>query len=233
MIKKILYIDMDGVIAGCDSDYSKGKYKEAGFFKSIKPCKDAIKSVKMLFDSGMYDIYFLTKPSWSVIESWSAKRVWIEKYFGELAHKRLILTHNKGLNHGDYLIDDLIDNAKGFNGEFIHFRSSMFPDWDSVLNFLIKDYQKDGYGVMVMTDLQERIKNTLLLSIDSDNPNRVKTRLEAIDFVKEHFVSATIDDTNRAWLSIHKEHPEIWAKGGNIKGNLTEVNAMIKDLKTN
>jgi len=29
-----------------------------------------------------------------------------KKYLGESAHKRLILTHHKNLNHGDYLIDD-------------------------------------------------------------------------------------------------------------------------------
>ena len=138
--KKILYIDMDGVIAGCDADYSNKQYQNKGFFDKLKPCKNAIESVKQLFNSGEFDVYFLTKPSWSVPESYMAKRIWIEKHFGNLARKRLILTHNKGLNRGDYLIDDLIDNAKGFQGEFIHFGSSFFPNWESVLNYLLKGH---------------------------------------------------------------------------------------------
>lgn len=51
--------------------------------------------------------------------------------------KRLIITHNKGLNKGDYLIDDRL--AKGvtdFDGEHIHFLTDRFPDWKSVLEYL-------------------------------------------------------------------------------------------------
>jgi len=54
------------------------------------------------------------------------------------AHKRLILSHHKNLNVGDYLIDDRPANgADKFTGEWIHFGQDPFPDWKSVTDYLI------------------------------------------------------------------------------------------------
>ena len=54
------------------------------------------------------------------------------------AFKKLILSHNKGLLLGDYLIDDRIANGvDGFKGEHIHFGTDQFPDWKSVLEYLL------------------------------------------------------------------------------------------------
>ena len=53
------------------------------------------------------------------------------------AYKRLILSHHKDLNRGDYLIDDRPHNgARSFHGELIVFGSPQFPDWDAVLAHL-------------------------------------------------------------------------------------------------
>jgi 5'(3')-deoxyribonucleotidase len=49
----------------------------------------------------------------------------------------LILSHNKHLNHGDYLIDDRDKNgADKFTGELILFGGEKFPHWDSVIEYL-------------------------------------------------------------------------------------------------
>ena len=62
-----------------------------------------------------------------------------EKHLGCVAHKRLILSHNKHLNKGDYLVDDRDKNgANKFDGELIRFGSDVFPDWNSVLRHLLK-----------------------------------------------------------------------------------------------
>jgi hypothetical protein len=38
---------------------------------------------------------------------------------------------------GDILIDDrLVNGAKDFKGEFIHFRSERFPDWATTVKYL-------------------------------------------------------------------------------------------------
>ena len=56
---------------------------------------------------------------------------------GKSAYKRLIISQNKHLNIGDYLIDDRTANGVGqFRGEYIHFGSEKFPDWNRVLAYL-------------------------------------------------------------------------------------------------
>jgi len=55
-----------------------------------------------------------------------------------LFYKRLIISHNKNLNSGEYLIDDRPNNgAKDFKGEWIYFGSQDFPDWDTVTEYLL------------------------------------------------------------------------------------------------
>jgi len=67
----------------------------------------------------------------------SDKLVWVKKYLGTHAYKRLILSHHKELNIGDYLIDDKLKNgADKFQGELIHFGSDKFPAWDAVVVYL-------------------------------------------------------------------------------------------------
>jgi 5'-nucleotidase len=57
---------------------------------------------------------------------------------GENAYKRLILTHHKNLNAGDFLVDDRDKNgAAEFSGEFIQFGEGEFPDWITVKEYLL------------------------------------------------------------------------------------------------
>ena len=49
-----------------------------------------------------------------------------------------MLTHRKDLLIGDYLIDDRpFNGAKEFTGEWIHFGSKGFENWDKVLLYII------------------------------------------------------------------------------------------------
>ena len=85
-----------------------------------------------------YDVYFLSTPMWNVPNSFPGKRIWIDKHFGEAAEKRLILTHRKDLNMGEYLIDDRLRNGVDkFTGEHIHFGQKGFETWAEVLEYLI------------------------------------------------------------------------------------------------
>lgn len=158
MQKKILYIDMDGVIA----DFDKGleffdpeiniAYTDNELLRNrrvdeicetndhifhiLPPVENAVVSVSALFKR--YEVYFLSTPMWNVPHSFTGKRIWIEKHFGDMASKRLILTHRKDLNKGEYLIDDrLLNGVEDFSGTHIHFRSPQFPDWEAVLNYLL------------------------------------------------------------------------------------------------
>lgn len=105
-------------------------------FHYLPPYEGAITAVNRLFE--LFDVYFLSTPMWEIPESFSGKRIWLEKHFGDKCKKRLILTHRKDLNIGDYLVDDRLRNgASEFTGEHIHFGTEEFPDWNVTLQYLI------------------------------------------------------------------------------------------------
>lgn len=114
---------------------------EYGFFANLKPIKGAINILKWFIDSPNFDVYILTAPSIMNPLSYTEKRVWIEKFFGMELVKKLIISPNKGLNKGHYLIDDNVrgQGQENFEGELIQFGSEEFPDWISVLEYLTKD----------------------------------------------------------------------------------------------
>ena len=117
--------------------YIKFPQAEYGFFANLEPIKDSIESVKELINCPLFDVYILTAPSVQNPLCYTEKRVWIEKYFGLEFCKKLILSPNKSLLAGDYLIDDNVD-GKGqefFEGTVIKYGSSRFPDWLSVRDF--------------------------------------------------------------------------------------------------
>ena len=146
-MKKILYIDMDNVLVDFPSGISKlsqeviNEYESnldevPNIFSLMEPLEGAIDSFKIL--SQRYDTYILSTAPWKNSSAWTDKVKWVQKYLGESAYKRLILTHHKNLNHGDYLIDDRTKNGAGeFKGELIQFGTDKFPDWKSVCSYLL------------------------------------------------------------------------------------------------
>ncbi|MRI59017.1 MAG: hypothetical protein C6H99_05880 [Epsilonproteobacteria bacterium] len=144
-MKKILYIDMDNVLvdfkSGIDELDEKtkknyeGRLDEVpGIFSKMKPMPGALEAIEKLWDS--YDIYILSTAPWENPSAWSDKLEWIKRHVPK-AYKRLILTHNKHLNKGDFLVDDRTKNgADRFEGEHIHFGTEKFPDWRSVVEYL-------------------------------------------------------------------------------------------------
>jgi 5'(3')-deoxyribonucleotidase len=97
----------------------------------------AIKSYIEL--SKLFDTYILSTSPWENETAPADKLKWVKKYLGEVAYKRVIFSHHKNLNHGDFLIDDR-DNKNGvenFKGEHLHFgKEKKFPDWNSVVEYL-------------------------------------------------------------------------------------------------
>ena len=146
-MQKILYIDMDNVLVDFGfavdrlDEKTRKKYEDKldeipGIFSKMEPMVGAVESFKKL--SKHFDTYVLSTSPWENPSAWSDKLIWVKKYLGSYAYKRLILTHHKNLNSGDYLIDDRTKNGVDeFTGEHIHFDSERFPDWDTVLNYLL------------------------------------------------------------------------------------------------
>lgn len=155
MHKKIVYIDMDGVLVDLEgyinSKYPASYINEIGIgaivdmdkdlFYDAKPIEGAIEAFKKL--SEHYEVYVLSTAPWDNIEAMAGKRLWVEKHLGEAAYKRLILSHNKHLMIGDYLIDDRTANGAGeFKGELIQFGNNEFPNWNVILKYLEIDGTK-------------------------------------------------------------------------------------------
>ncbi len=107
-----------------------------GIFSLMKPLEGALEAYEIL--SEKFDAYLLSTAPWDNSSAWADKNEWVKKYLGKSAYKRLILSHNKHLNLGDYLIDDRTANGAGqFTGELILFGGSKFPNWNSVIQYLL------------------------------------------------------------------------------------------------
>ena len=118
------------------NEYESNLDEVPNIFSLMEPLEGAIDSFKIL--SQRYDTYILSTAPWENSSAWSDKVKWVKKYLGESAYKRLILSHHKNLNHGDYLIDDRTKNGAGeFKGELIQFGTDKFPDWKSVCSYLL------------------------------------------------------------------------------------------------
>ena len=136
---KTIFFDMDGVLVEFNSALRhiddetirryEGHYQDIpGFFALMDPMPGAIEAVRKL--SQHYEVFILSTAPWKNPSSWSDKRIWVEKFFGDIFFKRIILTHRKDLVMGDYLIDDWGKNgARSFKGQWIQFGFNQFPNW--------------------------------------------------------------------------------------------------------
>lgn len=151
-MKKTVYIDMDNVLVdfktGIDKldeqtlkEYAGNLDEVPGIFSKMDPFENAIESVHKLAQH--YELYVLSTAPWLNPSAWIDKVKWIQRHFGKdensIFYKRLIISHHKNLNKGHYLIDDRPNNgAKDFEGEWIHFGSDKFLNWESVTAYLLK-----------------------------------------------------------------------------------------------
>ena len=138
---------MDGVIVDFMSGVNRmskeireeyeGRLDEIpGVFGLMSPMPGALDAVRTL--SEHFDVYILSTAPWKNPSAWADKVTWITTHLDDIFHKRIIITHCKNLCHGDYLIDDRDKHgAKEFAGEWLQFGSERFPNWQSILDYLL------------------------------------------------------------------------------------------------
>lgn len=140
-----IYIDMDNVLC----DYKKAHdeaiknkpeivypQSQYGFFRDLEPINSAIYMFKKLSEN--FDVWILTAPSIQNPMCYTEKREWVGKNLGYDAAERLIISPNKSLLIGDYLIDDIVEGrAKQdqFKGTQIVFGNEKYPDWFKVMDY--------------------------------------------------------------------------------------------------
>ena len=145
---KRLFFDMDNVLVDFASgvatldaktiqEYAERLDEVPGIFSKMNPMPGAIDAVHQL--AKKFDVYILSTAPWKNPSAWADKVEWVTRYFDDVFHKRLILSHHKDLLKGDYLIDDRPKHgAKSFEGEWIQFGSDEFPNWPAVVEYLCK-----------------------------------------------------------------------------------------------
>ncbi|MGV9714271.1 5' nucleotidase, NT5C type [Gordonia sp. NPDC003424] len=150
--KKILYVDMDNTLVDFQSGIDKlseaeqhefeGKLDNVpGIFSLMDPMEGAIEAYRQLSD--VFDTYILSTAPWDNPLAWTEKLLWVKMHLGwgedSPAYKRLILSHHKNLNAGDYIIDDR--TARGVDlmpqGMHIHFGQPGFETWEKVVTHLL------------------------------------------------------------------------------------------------
>ena len=149
-MKKTLYIDMDNVLvdfpsgmAACDpvliEEHKESPDEIPGIFALMQPKEGAIEAYHELRE--LFDTYILSTAPWKNPSAWSDKLQWVKRHLGPSAEKRLILSHNKHLNRGEFLVDDRPNNgAEAFgkqpDQEWIQFGHVHHKDWPAVVAYL-------------------------------------------------------------------------------------------------
>jgi 5'-nucleotidase len=150
-VPKILYIDMDNTLvdfpaglAKVDptilSQYVGNEDEIPGAFALMPPLPGAVDAFHEL--AALFDVYILSTAPWKNPSAWRHKVEWVHEHLGvdhgTPAYKRLILSHHKHLNRGEFLVDDrpTHNGADKFDGEVIPFGHGGFEDWPRVVQYL-------------------------------------------------------------------------------------------------
>ena len=109
---RFLYVDMDNVLVDSPSgiqqlsatvarEYENRLDEVPGIFALMTPMPCAIESFFEL--AKKFDTYILSTSPWENPSAWSDKLLWVKRHMGQVAYKRLILSHHKNSSNSQRL----------------------------------------------------------------------------------------------------------------------------------
>lgn len=116
-------------------------YHAPGFCKSFKPIPGSLDSVLEMKQEG-YDVFICTMPLRHYENSVLEKYEWIDEHLGREWTRRIILTSDKTIVHGDFLIDDKPEIT-----------GAMTPVWEHIL--YDKPYNRQVTGKRRLKSLKD------------------------------------------------------------------------------
>ena len=103
---------------------------EPGWFADLPVIEGAVEVVQELY--AKHEVFILSSAT-EFRHSMLDKINWLEQHFPFIHHRRITFCGDKGIAHGDYLIDDKVKNLNSFRGDGLLFTA---PD---------NIYEKTGY----------------------------------------------------------------------------------------
>lgn len=83
-------------------------FKRKGFFRNLKPSKNAIETVKKLISNPRYEVYIVS--SCGCIQEYAEKYEWIQEYIPEFKMSKFISCSEKQVIAADIIVDDNSEN---------------------------------------------------------------------------------------------------------------------------
>ena len=222
-MKKILLIDMDGVLADFGAavaehpmaniaPYDKEPDLIPDIFKDLAPIKDAIESIKVLASTPIFEVFILTTAPWKNPNSWTHKRLWVGNHLGDLLTKKVIITQRKDLLKGDFLIDDRTANGAGkFEGVHLHFgwdyvneKWNGYPDWNSVMDYFIYIEIEAYYSTDELKTKYDRYKKAY--EIETWEGSKYLDELDGLaDITFEEFIQRANSSDEFRWQHVYPQ----------------------------
>lgn len=130
------------------------------FFRTIEPIPEAVEAVHKLLKNPMYECSICTAPITHNKYCASEKLEWLKEQFGSKFHRKVVITNDKTVVHGDFLLDDNEQIKGAMEPSFKHVmvraehnqmvqegdKEIVLEDWSGLERILLENSPADFLG---------------------------------------------------------------------------------------